>query len=561
MENCSGPAKHARTLTGHLNTFLASRQAYYAGALGVAHINIMYAPYVEDMSDEEIIQEAQHLIFSSSQNAFSRGGQALFLDFNIHAGIPGHLRDVVAIGPGGKPVTVGDGRDEELKNEFVREQIAWRLDGLKKKPSPKTEEGQAELDEIQKESNYVTRLEDGRWARTYGSYEDGAARFTRAMLEVWRRGDRDGRIFPFPKCDFHVAEETFTDRRQEEILDLACRVASENGSPYFIFDRDAVVLSACCRLRTKVEDKYMLKHPESLRFCGFQNVTINLPQCALRAGHGNMDALHDEIDRMMDVAMKAHVQKKEFISHLMSEPNMPLWEMAKKAHDGRPYIDLDEATYIIGIIGLNECLHYVTGRELHDSEEALMQGLRIISYMHYKAKELGKEHGLRVSLEETPAESAARRMAKIDLQRFPEARGFVRGSIENDETYYTNSIHLRPDAPVDIVKRIDWQSRFHSLIESGAIVHAFVGEHRPAPGAGKSLVRKTWDNTQAAQITISPEFSVCGLCHKSVAGITYSCPHCGQGDVDARRVSETDVRPAGGDRERIEALVGAAADS
>ncbi|MFW6189606.1 MAG: anaerobic ribonucleoside-triphosphate reductase, partial [Planctomycetota bacterium] len=83
LDTCSAPAKHARTLTGHLNTFLASMQAYYAGALGVGYINVFYAPFVEDMSYRQMQQEAQHLIFSSSQNAFSRGGQTLFLDFNV----------------------------------------------------------------------------------------------------------------------------------------------------------------------------------------------------------------------------------------------------------------------------------------------------------------------------------------------------------------------------------------------------------------------------------------------------------------------------------------------
>ncbi len=36
-------------LTGHLNTFLASMQANYAGALGIAYINILYAPFLEGM--------------------------------------------------------------------------------------------------------------------------------------------------------------------------------------------------------------------------------------------------------------------------------------------------------------------------------------------------------------------------------------------------------------------------------------------------------------------------------------------------------------------------------
>ena len=50
----SNPARSASVLTGHLNTFLASMQANYAGALGIAYINIFYAPYLVGMTDREI---------------------------------------------------------------------------------------------------------------------------------------------------------------------------------------------------------------------------------------------------------------------------------------------------------------------------------------------------------------------------------------------------------------------------------------------------------------------------------------------------------------------------
>jgi len=155
LDTDSAPAKHARTLTGHLNTFLASMQAYYAGALGVGYINIMYAPYIEGMNHKEMKQEAQHLIFSCSQSAFSRGGQTLFLDFNIHTGVPNYLKDVPAIGTGGKPT-----------------------------------------------------------GKTYGEYAETARRFTLAMLDVWREGDCHGHVFAFPKCHFHINEETFQDPKQ-----------------------------------------------------------------------------------------------------------------------------------------------------------------------------------------------------------------------------------------------------------------------------------------------------------------------------------------------------------
>ena len=99
LSTVSSPANHADTLTGHLNTFLASMQAYYAGALGLAYLNIFYAPYFVGVPYKQIKQEAQRLIYSCSQNAFSRGGQTLFVDFNVHLGIPRYLRNIPAIGP------------------------------------------------------------------------------------------------------------------------------------------------------------------------------------------------------------------------------------------------------------------------------------------------------------------------------------------------------------------------------------------------------------------------------------------------------------------------------
>jgi len=334
LDTSSAPAKHARTLTGHLNTFLASMQAYYAGALGVGYINILYAPYLEGMSFEVMKQEAQHLIFSCSQSAFSRGGQTLFLDFNVHTGVPSYMRDIPAIGPGGEPT-----------------------------------------------------------GKTYDQYEETAQTFLRALLDVWREGDQHGHPFAFPKCDLHIDQETFTDPAQRELLEHACRIASENGSPYFVFDRDAVTLSACCRLRTTIRDSHMLKNLESMRFCGFQNVTINLPQCAYRAGRGNERALLTEISRMMDLAVQAHLDKRRFIQSLMASPELPLWEVGKTADDGRPYVDLDQATYIIGLIGLNECVQYMYGKELHEDEQTFRNGLKIVSFMKIKADEESKRLG------------------------------------------------------------------------------------------------------------------------------------------------------------------------
>ncbi|GAI30118.1 unnamed protein product, partial [marine sediment metagenome] len=282
--------------------------------------NIFYAPFFVGVPYGQIKQEAQRLIYSCSQNAFSRGGQTLFVDFNIHLGVPNYLKDIPAIGPGGK---------------------------------------------------YT--------GKTYGEYEKETQLFAKALMDVWMEGDAQGKVFPFPKFDLHVDQNSFDDKEQLKLLKYACKVASENGSTYFVFDRDEVNLSMCCRLKTTIKDMYMIEHPESMRYCGFQNVSINLPQAAYRAGKGKIKDCIEEVKAAMDIAMQGHLEKKEFITQLMTQERGTLWQIGKIAEDGRPYVDLEKATYIIGVIGLNECVQYLIGEQMHESEKAYKLGLRIIA--------------------------------------------------------------------------------------------------------------------------------------------------------------------------------------
>ena len=544
----SKPARSASVLTGHLNTFLASMQANYAGALGIAYINILYAPLLTGMDARQLKQVAQELVFNGSQNAFSRGGQTLFLDFNIHTGVPRYLRDVPAIGPGGRYLLRrADGTIAELEEEtravrdahgnrlmelYVREADGARRLVLREEPD---EAAGARVDAAVR-ADLAAR---GEAILTYGDFEAEAQAFTLALLEVWGEGDRNGRVFEFPKCDFHVSEETFSDPAQHRIFWKACELAARNGSTYFIFDRDEVTLSACCRLRTTIEDQHMLRHPETMRFCGFQNVTINIPQAAYRAaraGRKDLAGLCEELDRTMDLAVTAHLQKKAKVAEMMSGPGRPLWQIGRPACDGRPYVDLDACTYILGLIGVNDAVKFLTGRELHESEEAFDLALRIVAHMSLRARKLGRKHGLKFTLEESPAESAARRLAKADLLYFrPEAQGIVKGG--EDVAYYTNSVHLAAEAPVSLTERIRRQGMFHAMIESGAITHAFVGEERPSAGAVARLVKECFHRTQSAQLTVSPEFTYCESCRHVMRGLLEKCEACGSRDV----VGETRV--------------------
>jgi anaerobic ribonucleoside-triphosphate reductase len=544
----SKPARSASVLTGHLNTFLASMQANYAGALGIAYINILYAPLLVGMDEAQLKQVAQELIFNGSQNAFSRGGQTLFLDFNIHTGVPSYLKKVPAVGSGGHyQLRLKDGSIVELE-EILRDELdgsGYRMmdlyyddpevgKRLVLRELPDETEGM-----VFDPATLANLEERGESIVTYSDYTQESQDFCRALLQVFGEGDANGRIFEFPKCDFHVSDETFEDPSQFAIYQEACELASKNGSTYFIFDRDEVTLSACCRLRTTISDNRMLQHPECMRFCGFQNVTINIPQASYRAARTGGDIMknfYGELDRTMELAVDAHLQKKAKAAEMISGPGHPLWQIGKVSNDGKPYVDLENCTYILGLIGVNDAVKFLIGQELHDSKQAQRLGLQIVAHMYTKAKKLAKKHNLKFTLEESPAESAARRLAKSDMVYFAEeSKEIVKGP--KDAEYYTNSIHLAAEADVSMVDRIVEQSKYHSMIESGAITHCFIGEERPDADSIAHLMTEVFHRTQSAQVCVSPEFTFCGACNHQTRGLLEACPECGSADV----VGETRV--------------------
>ncbi len=556
LDTSSSPANHAITLSGHISTFLASMQAYYAGALGLSYMNLEFSPFLKGMSKKDVSsvreavldkigdndqlktdfkqmmhnytdmkQVAQNLIFTQSQSAFSRGGQTLFIDFNLHTGVPEILSDIPLIMPGGLYHTIDKKGNEEKLERIVDEKSK---NGLIFKDS----KGNVLVD---RKGNFNRELlnDQGRRFITYKDYETEAQDFFDALLDVYIEGDENGKMFAFPKCDVHVDGNSFKNKRQSELLKKTCELGAKNSSAYFIFDRDAVTLAACCRLKTAVDPK-VLEHPESLRFCGFQNVTVNLPQAAYRAienGEKNLDGLIGEVTKTMDKAYKAHMQKREFSQSLM-QPGRPLWQIGKKALDGEPYVDLDKATYIIGMLGLNEAIQIITGQEIHESEYAVQTGLKLMASMYQRKNLYVEQTGLKFSLEESPAESAARNLAKRDLMHDkygPLAKEVIQGT--EQDPYYSNSIHPRADAPISGVDRIKKQSYFHPVIESGAIVHLFTGSADINPDALYDLVQSVYENTQCAQLTVSGEHTFCNSCGTHTRGLHEVCPDCSSDKV------------------------------
>ncbi len=66
----------------------------------------------------------------------------------------------------------------------------------------------------------------------------------------------------------------------------------------------------------------------------------------------------------------------------------------------------------------------------------------------------------------------------------------MKGDLTSENYYYTNSVHVAVDADVDYIERVEKQSRFHPLIEAGAIVHVWLGRARTRPRIDPILRRE-----------------------------------------------------------------------
>ena len=476
ITSVSNPAKHADVLLAHILKMTSVLQNHFAGAIGWDAINMYFAPYLVGWSYEQHKQLAQQLIFEFNQLAGGRGGQVAFTDINLYYEIPNHFRDVPAIGPGGK---------------FT--------------------------------------------GKVYRDYDKEAKMFVKALFDVYMQGDSRGQPFFFPKPLLHITDYFFKEEGWEEFLDLACTLASEKGNTYFVFDRGGVAkLSECCRLSFELtpEDLNEAKHPWKMRYCALQNITLNLPRAAYKC-NGDQELLFDIIDEEMELAAKGHLEKRRFIKSILDLGlDGPLAALCV-SHDDESYLNMRKASHLIGILGLNEMVQAVTGSQLHESDEAEQLGKAVIQYMDLKCQQLSERLGLKIVLEQTPAESTALRFAKLDLRAYPEtAKKYIKGNFETGEIYYTNSTHLNYQLVQDPIDKVTREGEMHPMIKAGAITHVWMGEHKPDPRALASFVIKTFRYSENAQVAFSPEFTICNECNHIERGLSDSCSLCGSSDVD-----------------------------
>src|SRR5690606_31704067 len=270
----------------------------------------------------------------------------------------------------------------------------------------------------------------------YGDYALAAQDFARALLEVHRKSRESVEASPVPAPVVRLTHEFFRTPGHDEFLDGAARAAAE-GWLEFALDRSVLPERGRGRLWQPV------------RLAG-QEVSVNLPRLAYEAE--DEETLMAALEGILETAVRAHREKQAFLQKLFALGGVGPLRLLGQVYDGQPFVEPERAACLVSPVGLNECVRALTGSGLHESEDALSLGLRIVERLKVLCDRRSEREGLAFLPVQAEDRQAVRRLAELDLLESPGAARAVLGADTADrEPQYTPGVSVAASAasPMD----------------------------------------------------------------------------------------------------------------
>lgn len=456
----SAPAKHLVTLCNQMVNFLGIMQNEWAGAQAFSSFDTYLAPFVkaDNLSYDEVKKCIESFIYGV--NTPSRWGtQAPFSNITLDWTVPADLAELPAI-VGGK-------------------EMPFKYKDCKK-----------EMDMVNK-----------------------------AFIETMIEGDANGRGFQYPIPTYSITKDF--DWSDSENNKLLFEMTAKYGTPYFsnYINSDmqpSDVRSMCCRLRLDLRELRkktggFFGSGESTGSVGV--VTIDMPRIAYLAADER--DFYRRLDKLMDIAARSLKVKRTVITKLLDEGLYP--------YTKRYLGSFDNHFSTIGLVGMNEAglnAKWIGKDMTHPETQQFSR--EVLNHMRERLSDYQEEYGDLYNLEATPAESTSYRLAKHDIEQYPD---IITAAEPGGTPYYTNSSHLPVGYTDDMFSALDIQDSLQTLYTSGTVFHGFLGERMPDWHSAAKLVRKIAENYELPYYTLSPTYSICKD-HGYLSGEQYECPVC-----------------------------------
>ncbi|MDX2044771.1 MAG: anaerobic ribonucleoside-triphosphate reductase [Acidobacteriota bacterium] len=494
----SRPAKRAEVLASHLVTYTASLQGYFSDALAWDSVNFAFAPMLTGLSQREIKQLAQSLLFELSAPVVARGGQPIRCDLHLDWDAPAYLRELPVVGAGGEKFTT-----------------------------------------------------------SYGAASETAREFLKAIFEVYLEGDGQGLPFIGSRPVLHLTDSFFENDANQNFLELVCRAASERGGVVLAFDRcNGDEAASVFSSRFGVSGEKLQRagsgaaatpaSPQSWQWRAaiFSSVAINLP----RIGYQIDGAEHSEskvlelLSGLLELAAQASLEKRVFLEKLLARGEAGPLAMLAMRPDKEPFLPLSWTSHAVCLVGLAELTQFITGESIENSAAAQEFAASVIEHLHAETVRLSAKHKVRFVLAESHDLIAPNRLARLDARRFgdePVGQALKRtiasnptSDEETDAVFYTNSAKLPANSSADPIHQLTIEGALQGKLIWNSTSNIHLGQSLPQAAELAEFVRQAFSQTKVSAITFSPEFTVCTVCRTVSRGLHAECLQCGANRVE-----------------------------
>lgn len=361
----SKPPKHFRSALGQVVNFFYTLQGEAAGAQAFSNFDTLLAPFIryDQLTYRDIKQAMQEFMFNI--NVPTRVGfQTPFTNITMDLTVPSTLKDEAVI-IGGEP---------------------------------------------QKE--------------TYKEFTNEISLLNKAFAEIMLEGDASGRVFTFPIPTYNITKDfNWDDPNLEPLWEMTAKY----GVPYFanyinsdMKPEDA--RSMCCRLR--LDNRELYKRGGGL-FGAYPLtgsigvVTLNMPRIGYLSK--TMKEFYDRLAAMMDLARESLEIKRKTLENFTEKGLYPYCKhfLSNIKLQREEYWGNHFST--IGIIGMNEALinFFGTGATIA-SQKGNKFAQEVLVFMRERILKYQEETGNLYNLEATPGEGTSYRLAKKDMEKYPD---------------------------------------------------------------------------------------------------------------------------------------------
>ncbi len=360
----------------------------------------------------------------------------------------------------------------------------------------------------------------GRTIGVYRDYQEEAGLILDALLEA---ASQEALINPLtnPRLIFKLRESA---RRKTELHSRVLRTlefAASRALPYMVSLRDN---SRDCYTATglRLSDEWSKQwESDCFRTGCMATVFLNLPRLAYEARKDD-DRLRRQMNEALNLAVEAFKIKKRFIIDRLKQPILPLLFGSGQAV---PYFREKNASYAIGILGLNEASMAHTGGELR--KESLAFGERILQELKKQVESASEELGMRFVVAQRPGDHAAARLAELDVDQYGKSTVSSQGG--RTHPFYTDMPAVPLTSKVPLSERLAIEGTVQSMTSGGHLATICLD----AKSTAEPLLSLTHEasGNGVRFMTYSRAYSFCKNCNRVFSGLVSSCSSCASDNV------------------------------